>query len=76
MIFAPFLSNPDTNKDFSLFFIPKEINRLSKKAGRAKQAVRNLLSSFCLFIGHPYQAKAPGNGQMIGLRWVIKLHRK
>jgi len=53
MIFAPFLSNPDTNKDFFHFFIPKEINRLSKKAGQAKQANRNLLSPSCLFIGHP-----------------------
>jgi hypothetical protein len=76
MIFAPFLSNPDTNKDFSRFFIPKEINRLSKKAGRAKQAILNLLSPICLFIGHPYQAKALRNWQMIGLRWVMKLHGK
>jgi hypothetical protein len=76
MIFVPFISNSDTNKDFSHFFISNEINCLSKKAGRAKQATPNLLSSFCLFIGHPYQTEALWNWQMIVLRWVMKLHGK
>jgi hypothetical protein len=35
MIFAPFLSNPDTNHDFSHFLNSNEINGLPKKAGRA-----------------------------------------
>jgi len=76
MIFAPFLSNPDTNKDFFHFFIPNQINRLPKKAGRAKQADLNLLSPFCLFIGHYYQTGALRNSQMIVYRRVTRLYGK
>jgi len=61
MIFAPLLSNPDTNHDFPHFFILNEIKRFLEKAGRAKQANPSLLSPFCLFIGHPYQSGALWN---------------
>jgi len=40
------------------FLRSQQINFLPKKAGRAWQADLNLLSPFCLFIGHPYQMGA------------------